>query len=311
MNCGLSRIEQRPIREIWVREEHFSDWLVEPENLELLCDALGIETIQDPQREQRVGRYRSDIFGRMWDGTTAIIENQFGDTDHVHLGEIITYASGVDASTIVWIVEKIHEEHAQAVSWLNTNFDSKYFFLVKVGVYKIDDSRPAPMFTVVESPNGYVRAQRSRSANTDTVRYAFWEQFLQRAGNDAEMIKIFPGIKDRNPTGRTYISFTRGFNGYELVIRSYTKAELIDRVVLDIWTTDSELYGTFLENKDQIRDELGFELEWISKDGNKSSSVRCELPVKGDFDATFSIVAKRMKAMAVTFNKYAAGVQRA
>jgi len=52
-------------------------------------------------------------------GKKIIIENQLEPTNHTHLGQIITYASGYDARVIVWVVKDVREEHRQAVDWLN------------------------------------------------------------------------------------------------------------------------------------------------------------------------------------------------
>jgi len=60
-----------------------------------------------------------------------IIENQLESTNHEHLGKIITYASGIDAEIIIWIVKDARDEHLQAINWLNEHTDEKIrFFLI-------------------------------------------------------------------------------------------------------------------------------------------------------------------------------------
>lgn len=91
-------------------------------------------------------------------GEKVIIENQLEASNHDHLGKIITYASGLDANVIVWIVKEAREEHRSAVEWLNNNTSTNInFFLIEVHAYKIGDSNPAPMFEVVEKPNGFIK----------------------------------------------------------------------------------------------------------------------------------------------------------
>lgn len=86
------------------------------------------------------------------------IENQLEGTNHDHLGKIITYASGLDAKVMVWIVREAKEEHRAAIEWLNNNTASDInFFLIEIHAYRIGNSDPAPKFEVMEKPNDFVR----------------------------------------------------------------------------------------------------------------------------------------------------------
>lgn len=52
--------------------------------------------------------------------------------------KIITYASGLDAGVVVWIVARAGDEHAGAIEWLNKHTDDDLsFFLIEVHAYKI------------------------------------------------------------------------------------------------------------------------------------------------------------------------------
>ncbi len=141
----LGKLEEVDIRDIWKHEQFdFSEWLAEPENIERLNDILGL-TLVDVQKEAYVGAYRCDIVAQdEATGTKVVIENQLEDSNHEHLGKIITYASGLGASVVVWIVRKAREEHKSAFEWLNNNTNSNVdFFLMEVHAYKIGDSLPA------------------------------------------------------------------------------------------------------------------------------------------------------------------------
>lgn len=116
-------------------------------------------------------------------GEKVIIENQLEASNHDHFGKIIKYASGLDANVIVWIVKEAREEHRSAVEWLNNNTSTNInFFLIEVHAYKIGDSNPAPMFEVVEKPNGFIKNAKNQSGSSDlnksqSERLEFWTQF--------------------------------------------------------------------------------------------------------------------------------------
>ena len=111
---NLGRIEQVDLREIWRHEAtNFTQWLAKPENLDLLSEKIDIE-LTLIGTEYNVGRFNVDIFAEeLGAGRKVIIENQLERTDHDHLGKLITYASGLNAEIIIWIVKDVLEEHQQ------------------------------------------------------------------------------------------------------------------------------------------------------------------------------------------------------
>jgi hypothetical protein len=112
----LGRLERVDLRTYWVREDlEFTPWLAHGDNIKLLGDAIGIELEMEAQ-EKGVGAFRADIFCK--DAATdnwVLIENQLERTDHVHLGQLLTYAAGLNVVTIVWIAERFTEEHRAAL----------------------------------------------------------------------------------------------------------------------------------------------------------------------------------------------------
>ena len=155
----IEKLTEVDVRELWSHEQlDFSNWLARDENLEYLNDIIGL-TLTDADKEVYVGSYRCDIVAK--DETsdiTVIIENQLESTNHDHLGKIITYASGLDAKVIIWIVKETKEEHRAAIEWLNNNTNKNInFFLIEIHAYKIGNSNPAPKFEVVEKPNDFIR----------------------------------------------------------------------------------------------------------------------------------------------------------
>ena len=116
----ISRLQRVQIREIWQSEPRdFTPWLVTEENLTLLSEAIGIQ-LEVHSVEESVGEFRADIVCESRpEGDLVLVENQFGQTDHIHLGQILTYTAGLEAVTIVWISERFREEHRAAIDWLN------------------------------------------------------------------------------------------------------------------------------------------------------------------------------------------------
>ncbi|MGI9307517.1 MAG: DUF4268 domain-containing protein [Gammaproteobacteria bacterium] len=159
----FGKLEELPMREHWKDEARdFTPWL--KENINALGDALDL-SLSAKQTEAPIGDFSLDLLAEEEDtGRTAAIENQFHKTDHSHLGQLLTYAAGCDADIVIWVVEKARDEHRAAVEWLNRKTDvNTNFYLVKVRVLRIDDSKPAYEFVPVVAPNTFQKEQRRQA----------------------------------------------------------------------------------------------------------------------------------------------------
>ena len=108
MTIDLGEIKRKKAAELWKHEEHeFTPWLASEDNIARLADAIGLE-LQVEGVEVPVGPFSADILAKDAFDNFVIIENQFGKTDHDHLGKLLTYAATLGASAVVWIAEKIH-----------------------------------------------------------------------------------------------------------------------------------------------------------------------------------------------------------
>lgn len=128
----LGRLERHDLRAAWANEaSDFTPWLARPENIALLGDALG-PRLEVEAQEKAVGQFRADILCRDIDTERRVlIENQLERTNHVHLGQILTYAAGLEAFTIVWLAARFTEEHRAVLDWLNRGtHDGLHFFWV-------------------------------------------------------------------------------------------------------------------------------------------------------------------------------------
>ncbi len=168
--------EIKDLRGIWPHEAHdFTPWLAR--NIGVLGETIGID-ISIKETESSVGNFNADIFALDADtGRKIIIENQLGDTDHDHLGKLITYASGKEADFVIWVVKKARPEHRAAIEWLNNHTDEGVgFFLCEIKVYRIGGSEPAPKFEIIEQPNDWIKE-------------------MKQTGSQMER-RIFPKIRD-------------------------------------------------------------------------------------------------------------------
>ncbi len=107
---ALSRLQQVPIREVWPTEpQGFTPWLASPENRPLLGAAIGLR-LELQSTEEAVGDFRADIVCKtIPEGELVLIENQFGQTGHTHLGQILAYAAGLESVTGNAFVPKTQE----------------------------------------------------------------------------------------------------------------------------------------------------------------------------------------------------------
>ena len=162
-------------REIWRREdEDFSPWLTK--NLDLLDEILDTE-LGVIELERRVGPFFADILClNKKDSSYVVIENQLEKTDHKHLGQLLTYATGLQARTIIWIATEFEQEHRNVLEWLNDNMTNSFrFFGVKLELIAIDTLRCEPRFTLIAEP----RPSRHTQSTDASMESRFWSELRQ------------------------------------------------------------------------------------------------------------------------------------
>ena len=137
---NLSRLEEvKDLRKVWAHEAlNFTPWLAEDDNIAILSDAIGLD-ITVEEKESTVGDFNVDIYAtETGTGKKIIIENQLEDTNHDHLGKLITYASGKSAEIIIWVVKNARAEHRSAIEWLNNHTDDEISFFLFERAYEVD-----------------------------------------------------------------------------------------------------------------------------------------------------------------------------
>ena len=282
-NLGTLK-EITDLRSIWPHEAlNFTPWVAE--NVDLLADAVGLDITVD-ETESSVGDFNVDIYASET-GTDRkiIIENQLEDTDHDHLGKLITYASGKGADVVIWVVKHAREEHKAAVEWLNNHTDDKIgFFLCEIKLFQIGDSQIAPAFTVVERPNDWTKEiRKTASANsTQQQRLEYWQAFNDYAFSDANFSRIF---NKRKPTTDHWMDFSIGSSACHIAVSQIQKRKAVD-VELYI-NDDKELFKSLFAHKDEIEKNMEMELEWKELPERKASRILIEKTVDLDDRSTW------------------------
>jgi len=206
----LSKISKVDIRKIF-DELGFTQWL--KNNINQLSDVIGIE-IENIEKGKGVGDFISDLIANEVNSENKIIiENQLEQTDHDHLGKIITYASGVGAKYIIWISKKIREEHQKALEWLNENSSNNglSFFGVEIEAIQIDNSKPALNFKLVIEPNTWGREVKQNIEQIDE-RHKKYLLFYTRLVSEYEKIK--PEWNHLTPRPDSWAGFGAGKSGF-------------------------------------------------------------------------------------------------
>ena len=154
MTTPEETVELLDVRTLWKDEAlDFTPWLAEQENLDLLGAELGL-SLECAQTEVPVGSMRLDILAKECDtGALVAIENQLEETDLGHLGQLLTYATGLDARIAIWVAPAFYHEYAQALHKLNQwTGDDVRFYGVKIELVRKDGGEPEPRFRTVVYP---------------------------------------------------------------------------------------------------------------------------------------------------------------
>ncbi|MDR0462706.1 MAG: DUF4268 domain-containing protein [Pseudomonadales bacterium] len=299
----LAKLKKVELRDIWKNEAtDFTVWLAKPENLKLLGDEIGIE-IELRQREAAVGSFSVDILAQeSMSDRRIVIENQLEPTDHSHLGQIITYASGYDAEILIWIVADAREEHRRAVEWLNEHADNGiHFFLVKTEVWQIDDSRRAPKFNIVVEPNEWANVVKNSSNNAELSSNSLTMlKFWQRA-------KVYIGSKNSNmplmnPRPQTWYNISFGSSQYNIALLFAPTRKTIG---CELYIKNKDIFHFLQEQKSEIEADLGAKIEWQDRARNSAISIRKKIDDVDD-EQNFEWLYQQLVKFREVFGKYLA-----
>jgi hypothetical protein len=277
----LGKLKLIAPRKKWEHEAHdFTPWLAE--HIEELNEALGLE-LEVENTEVAAGLYSADILAKdIGTNKYVVIENQLGKTNHDHLGKSITYASVLDASTVIWIATDFTEEHQKALDWLNDHTTEDIsFYGVQLELWQIEDSKPAVRFNVISKPNLAVRQAAKVKVDEELsdkrkMQLDFWIKFAEKLGKTNKVPSV------QTPQAAYWFNVTLGKSNIHLSNTCNTNTDTVS-VRVYIQNKISDTMYPFLENKKtEIEEKIGQILSWNPNNAPRDKVIT--LSHKTDFN---------------------------
>lgn len=276
----FGKIEAVSVKAVWPGEAtDFTPWL--SQNIAVLSEKLGMELVVEGT-EHSVGDFSADIVARdLSTKDLVVIENQYGSTDHRHLGQLLTYSSGLNADAVVWIAESVRPEHKAAIDFLNQNLkEGLKLYALEVSLIRIDGSKPAYLFNVVCRPQEDAAAPIPPESSEIKQRYRV---FFQTLIDDLRNLHQFTNARAGQP--QNWYAFTsensRVFTyGATFAQRGRVKAE----VYIDCGdkATNEAIFDVLLADRGVIDAAFGEPLAWERLDTRRG--CRIALYRDGDID---------------------------
>lgn len=272
----LGTIKKMDLRDVWSSEaSDFTPWLAKDENIALLGEAIGLE-LEVESQEKNVGPFRADILARdLTSNHYVLIENQLEQTNHNHLGQIMTYAAGLDAFSIIWIAKSFTEEHRAALDWLNRITEENInFFGIEIEVIQIGDSLPAPQFKVVAKPNDWSKSVRSSASTgelTDTKlkQQQYWTEFKEYVEKNGSPFKV------QKPSPQHWTNIALGRSNFYLSLTVNSQSHIIC-INLEIGGARAKEHFDKLRDlyEEDSKEHISADIEWLRLDDRKSCMVK-------------------------------------
>ena len=271
LKTSLARLEPVPLREAWASEPaDFTPWLATEENLKLLGEVIGLD-LELESLEHAVDQYRADIVCRELENNhRVVIENQIEETDHKHLGQVLTYAAGLDASVLIWVAQSFTDAHRAVLDWLNERANgTASFFGVEIELYRIGNSQPAPRFNVVCKPNDWandVKQSANEGSFTETkqVRLKYWTTMIAALKAANSKFNCY------KPAAKSYLKVKSPLPDYSAGFEVYVPNGSI-AVYFGSYNSESieALRLIFLDQKAELEKEVGGQIKLTDNGENK------------------------------------------
>ncbi len=269
----FGKIEKLNLRDIWPMEaKDFTPWL--EDNINALGEALGME-LEIKESEAAVGNFSLDLLAKdLGTGHTVIIENQLTQTDHDHLGKLLTYAAGYSASVVVWVADVIRDEHRQTLEWLNQRTDEEtQFFGVVIEVFKIDNSKPAYSFKPVVSPSEWQKSKKRQISGNVSAKGEAYRNYFQSLIDELREEYRFTNAKIGQP--QNWYEFSTGISGIRFSVSFAQGGKARTEIYIDVGEGEKNkaLFDWLYEQREAVHLKFGKDLTWERLDDKRASRI--------------------------------------
>jgi hypothetical protein len=307
----VGRLVDIDLRDVWASEPYsFTPWLATEENLQFLAESLELPGLELVRTEHPVDQFSADIVCTISGSDHhVLIENQLERTDHIHLGQLLTYAPRFDAKAIIWVARSFTDAHRAALDWLNRITGESYaFFGVEVRAVRIGDSLPAPLFDVVAKPNDWTKLSSDvakpnveltalQNENAD-----FWQAFDQRLALDGGVERR---VKSAVKGQTLWIPLAPGGAAYVVAWRSMSAKPHVGAYIGIYGDDRGRFWDRIQAERNDLETAYGGKLDWQQ---NRSGSVfkvvsdvLPSAPDRADWPAQHQWLANRVNDLARAF----------
>ena len=285
-SLSIGKLESVDPRLLWPDEAgDFTPWL--RDNIERIGAVLGIN-FDSVNSEEPVGRYNADLWGQE-EGTRGrgvLIENQLTESNHDHLGKLLTYGAGLKADISVWVATQFRLEHLEALRWLNdSGNDRRHYFAIQLEVFKISKSEPAPIFRVLVQPPGWTSTSRP-TRSTPSPRMKAYHQCFDQCLKDLKQRDAT--ITQMNRVGyQSWIAMSAGRLGFQYAISFARNQRFRVELYIDCGDRDKNktAFDTLESRQVEIEQEIGIELGWERLEDARASRIAMYTAASIDYAA--------------------------
>lgn len=313
----LGRLHRVELRDIWQSEaQDFTPWLAREDNLALLAETLGID-LELEAVEQNVGPFRADILCKdTLSDRWVLVENQLERTDHTHLGQLMTYAAGLDAVTIVWIAARVADEHRAAMDWLNEITDAEVrFFALEVELWRIGDSPAAPKFNVVSKPNDWSRsAATAKRTVEDTLTPTRALQQRYWSGVQALLAESGGPMRPVSAPAQSWLSHGIGKTGVGLNMAMNTRDNWVRVEIYLAGKWAKQDFASLEARKSELEAAFGASLDWQAlpekQDARICHTLNTDIADEADWPRQHEWLVRHAVLLREVFRPYVARLDR-
>ena len=263
------------MKDIFIDEPNFTNWLFLPDNLGVLSDLIGYK-IKGVTPEYTIGLYSLDIYGSIEDQDIYVyIENQFTDDRtnyHSHIGQIITYLFSNKSDEgkqkiALWITQYYKDQHEDVFRNLNKYTTNGIdFYLIKVTGKKMKiDSKEVyyPEYQIIVKPDIDDKIEAERISIKETESKVLYRDFMYKFADYIDTNKISISKVSEKTSSFSWKELKK-FKGISIRLLLSKEKISLQYIVKE----DEDSYKKLYVKKEDINKRAGVENEyyWPSED---------------------------------------------